>query len=233
MIFMNPMMFGGSTAIEAEADPYFANVSLLMHMDGVDDGAVFTDVKGKSISRVGNVLTKTTIKQFGTASGYFIPSVWLSIGATTDFAFGTGDFTIEFWLYYISTLANASIMSKRNPSSIGAGAWGIAVTGTTIVWQDTLNGGADKSVTGLVNKTNAWRHVAVSRSSGTLKIFADGVQVFSTSSTINYSNGYFLGVNKWDVSSYTTFYIDELRITQGVARYTSNFTPTTLVFPDF
>ena len=230
MITGAPLLLAGSGVV---GDPYFANVSLLMHMDGADNGTTFTDVTGKTITRVNSILTKTAIKQFGSASCYCIPGAWLNIGAATDFAFGIGDFTIEFWLYYVSTTANAASMTKRNPSSIGAGAWGITASGSAIYWKDTLHGGADKAVTGLVDKTNAWRHIAISRSSGVLKIFADGVEGYSGASTINYTNSYTLGVTKWDVSSYTTCYIDELRITTGVGRYTSNFTPSLIAHPDF
>ena len=86
---------------------------------------------------------------------------------------------------------------------------------------------------------NQWYHIALTRQGQTLRGFVDGLQ-FATqtideSNIFNLSLGFAMGIggNSWDEQlSYTSDYIDELRITKGVARYTSNFTPPTEPFPN-
>ena len=82
-----------------------------------------------------------------------------------------------------------------------------------------------------VLSTNTWYHVAVSGEVGSIKLFVNGVQEGSTytgATSLNSTAITTVG-GLWAGSLYNTFfgYIDDLRITKGVARYTTNFTPPT------
>jgi hypothetical protein len=73
--------------------------------------------------------------------------------------------------------------------------------------------------------TNQWYHIAVTRQSGTVKLWVNGVLDGSVADARNYSASGSLEVGISHVGNYFTGYIDDLRITKGVARYTSTFTP--------
>jgi hypothetical protein len=81
-----------------------------------------------------------------------------------------------------------------------------------------------------------WFHVALARASGQTRLFKDGTQVGSTySDSSNYSNAemrLFARTDTFNSGAHLNGYIDEFRITKGVARYTANFTPPTAPFPD-
>ena len=89
----------------------------------------------------------------------------------------------------------------------------------------------------MTSTANAWQHVAWCRSGTTLRGYTNGIQIFSTIFSNNLTNtsqvtvGYAPagpGGNNYILNGY----IDDLRITKGVARYTANFTPPTAPFPD-
>jgi prepilin-type N-terminal cleavage/methylation domain-containing protein len=81
-----------------------SNTVLLMHMDGSDNGTVFNDQTGKTVTRYGDTKTVTSVKKFGSASAYFDGSGdYLTIPDSDDWDFGTDPFTIEFWMYVSAT----------------------------------------------------------------------------------------------------------------------------------
>ncbi len=84
---------------------------------------------------------------------------------------------------------------------------------------------------------STWYHIAVCRASGSTKMFINGTQTGSTyTDANNYGTSAPLGIGTyWSAGSPVTTltlngYIDDLRITKGYARYTSNFTPPTTTF---
>ena len=166
---------------------------------------------------------------------------FLSAVASPSFAFSTGDFTVEAWVYptaypntYHTISATRGIIGTANGWS-----WNVQNNGTMIVYSNgfTYQG----TVTGAV-PLNAWTHVAFVRSSGNIQIYAGG-SANKTGSIANLANftieslwvGTTGGIATGSGSGGDPFtgYINDLRITKGVARYTANFTPPTAPFPDF
>ena len=150
---------------------------------------------------------------------------YLTVPTTTALSFGTGDFTVECWVY--KTVAeNASIIDTRvNPG--GATPWALYVDGSNFPYfYDATVYTSSVAIT-----LNAWVHIAVTRASGTLKIFVNGVQGFSATVTTNLDRtaGAFIGVvaNTAAPSAYWKGYISNLRIVKDTAVYTANFTPPT------
>ena len=206
-------------------DYYWDNTVLLMHMDGADNGVVFTDEKGKAVTAVGSAVTKISTKKFGSASGYFGGSGnYLTIPPSTDFNFGIGDFTIEFWL-------NATILDAGGLHDVlvhnVSGGMQLLFVANKLRYNIAYVAGLLDTTT--VFSTNTWYHVALTRTSGTTRWFINGVldsTLLNDTNTWNLSSSFSVGGG---VHSFTG-YLEELRITKGVARYTANFTVPTQQF---
>lgn len=224
-----------AAAVVVPTDPYFSSVSLLLHMNGSNGGTRFTDsgYAPKVMTANGSAAISTTQSKFGAASGLFDGSTSsLSTPASADFSLSTGDFTAEGWLY--PTALGASGATQRVFLSLGSNALTLAVwnNGLRVAKADVANvlDAASSSVV-----VNQWFHFAVTRSSGTLRIFINGTLAASTtySTALDRTTGNaFVGAYYTTGASSFAGHIDELRVTKGVARYTSAFTPPTAAFPD-
>ena len=197
-----------------------------------------TDATAKNdLVTVGNARISTAQSKFGGSSMYFDGNGdYLSLAETVTLNFGSSDFTIEGWIYPVTTVgANRPIWSTGTNSSnwmslylhttAGRPEFAIISGGSTII---------DLFPSDVVS-TNAWYHIAVTRSSSTFRMFLNGTLISSgTSSTAvpDYTDSYRVGYGRWngDTGVYDG-YINDLRITRGVARYTTTFTPPTTAFP--
>ena len=97
---INPYRFATATA--GGSDPYFNNVVLLLHMNGANSGTTFTDSSSfaRTVTTYGDAKTSTTQSKFNGSSGLFDGTTdRLSVPASSDFNMGSGDFTIETWIY--------------------------------------------------------------------------------------------------------------------------------------
>jgi hypothetical protein len=216
-------------------DPNFASVSLLLHMDG--SGSTFTDSSGtpKTVTAGGNATQSATQSKFGGKSAYFDGNGdYLTLSSSVDLTFGTGDFTVEMWF-----------RSEAHPTEYATLFGGTASGSLLLNLRDSNSNGTPDAVAvnrygtaGTFNESyafvqNQWYHIALTRSSGSLRLFVDGTQVGSTATDntdyfrTNDSVGY-AGAAGQPYRGY----IDDLRITKGVARYTATFTPPTAALPD-
>lgn len=218
-------------------DPYYANVTLLAHMDGSNGGTTFTDNSPVARSLTANsATTSSTQVKFGTASGSFNGSnAYVSATASTDFAF-PGDFTIEFWAWKSTDNTNGYDVVSTVDTTNGSGINGWTLELSSIrgfVFASTTGGGIIASYATNPNDST-WHYWVISRSGSTVRLFKDGTVVAtSTSATSFPALGQFGIGRNVNVTSYPfNGYIDEMRITKGVARYTANFTPPTKAFPN-
>ena len=219
-----------ATYIDSSVDSYSANLSLLLNgEDFIDKG---TNPKGISNS---SVATNTTTKKFGSSSLYFNGASQLSISNNAVFNFDSSDFTVEFWLYspvaWTSQPGSTGIVGQKvNDSSNG---WVIYRDGG---YPDKLNARLSQQNNFPTTSTpaqNTWEHWALVRNGSTLKWYKNGVLDATTtnSSAVSDSSGTFYVGYAQTWGGYFNGYIDELRITKGVARYTSNFTVPSTAFP--
>jgi hypothetical protein len=218
-------------------DPFRSSVSLLLHMDGSNGSTVFTDSSSnaRTITANGNAQISTAQSKFGGASGYFDGNGdYLSATQNAAYAFGTGDFTVEAWIYPTSFAATyQTIAATRGLAGVSTGwSWSLVSNGSLILY---TNGFAyTGTVTGAVT-LNAWSHIAMVRSSGNFQVYVNGTA--NRSSSVALTNDFTLqtfwaGIIGGDASGEPfNGYIDELRITKA-ARYNRNFTPSTTPFPD-
>ena len=154
----------------------------------------------------------------------------ISVPASTQFAYGTGDFTIEAFVYLNSL--SASYYSIYAQTVSGTNYLWIAVdTDGTLQWWNTASGGGSplESAEGVI-QTDTWHHIAICRSGSTLKGFVDGNEVMSQSNTFDFSNT----DRNPSIGNYThatdqtwNGYISNVRVLKGTALYTSDFTVPT------
>jgi hypothetical protein len=219
-------------------DPYFSNVVLLLHMTGANGSTTFTDVKGHTVTANGNAQIVTTGPQIGSGGvGWFDGTGdYLTVPTSTDFGFGTtGDYTVEAYVMRNAVGAEHDILDTRlsgdtAPRSL---VYYISATDQLAVYNSTTVYGN----TGTTIPINVFRHVAWTRQdvSGTrtTRAFIDGVLQWSSTAAMDLraSRPLVIGAN-FAFGSGLNGRMKELRITNGVARYTANFTPPVLPFPD-
>ena len=206
-------------------DPYWENVVLLSHCEGVAGASTFVDEKAHTITPTGTVLASTA--KYGNTSAYFsgTASNGLVVTPTTDFAFGNDNFTIECWLYYIKSSTDEIFVDFRNGNgrypTIGIynsnGALFYHVSGAYVMTGGTV-------------PENTWSHVALTRSNGVTRLFLNGHVVDSWADSNNYLVGNVVfGRNDGNTKPFKG-YMDEIRVTKGVARYTADFVVPTAAF---
>jgi hypothetical protein len=155
-------------------------------------------------------------------SGYFDGSGdYLNTASNAAFGFGTGDFTLECWVYPLQ--ANYTWMfdfRTTNPETVPAL---YSQTGGTYYYVD----GA-VVISGTQLAINTWSHVAVCRSSGSTKLFINGVQSGSTwADSTNYTDTPFKFSRNENGAVFGTQYAAGIRVIKGTALYTTTFTPPT------
>jgi hypothetical protein len=235
-------------------DPYlYTNTVLLLKGDGTNGSTTILDsskVAGgpKTVAAVGNAQISTAQSAFPGGASIALDGTgdYLSVPVNSDLSFGTGNFTIELWLYIAANSSQdvdlnrgAEIVTSANGAT-NFTIFGIrgnsSTTGTGLALVNRVSN-IDSSVTytGTIAQAT-WHHVAFVRSGTTTSIYFNGTSVASgtlANQTINQVNPTRIG--GLDLSGYNHFlngYIDDLRITKGIARYTANFTPPTAPFPD-
>lgn len=207
---------------------------LLLHMNGINGSTTFTDSSptSKTVTAYGNAQISTAQSVFGDASGLFDGNGdYLSVPDSVDWSFGSGDFTIEFRIRPSAVNANMYIISQRDDGYNYGGVWVQSNASALCIAFGALSGGAwaDLHYTGYgMLPLNTWKHVAVVRNGLNRYIFVDGVaQSLTNEATGNWPNfASLLRIGQDGTSgSYFNGYLDELRISYGIARWTTNFTP--------
>ena len=177
---------------------------------------------------MGNTSHATAQKKFGNSSIYFDGTGdALSIPNSSDFNFGTGAFTIDFWMYAGTASDYDCIVTVGgNP-----GHWGVYIVSHKITL--LLNGGYHSLGTTVVDN-QIWHHVAISKdiSTNTVRLYVDGSKDGEVTDTTNFTSTNQLNIGSYyDTGYYYNGYIDELRIIKGYAIWTSeSFTPSSIPY---
>ncbi|MFZ9848943.1 MAG: LamG domain-containing protein [Vulcanococcus sp.] len=232
-------------------DTDFSSVVLLLKMNGTNGSTTITDSSSsaKAMTANGNAQISTARSKFDGASLLLDGTGdFASTPTSADFDFGTGDFTIEAWVYIAanSTAANDGTRSAAVVSCYAASGsqdnsytFGIlgnsTTTGTGLYFTSVASGTNSTLTTSTAVSQAAWHHVAASRSGTTTRLFVDGqLDGSGTLTNQNVNTDHELRVGS---SRYAGFIgalngnIDECRVTKGVARYTAAFTPPAAPFP--
>lgn len=219
------------------------NTSLLLNTvnAGIFDNAMMND-----LVTVGNAQVSTAVKKYGTGSMYFTSTAndFLTVPSNPDTNLGSGNFTFECWFYKVSNPSSETNLiwwngNPNNSSSHSALRVQLNNNGTLSLLCSESGSGWQISNTSTTTYSNSvWNHVAAVRNGQTVTLYLNGVSVASGSlssstaslyaGTLNYINNMLFFTGVWKMIGY----IDDLRITKGIARYTANFTPPTAAFPN-
>ena len=214
---LNALIAGVSGAVK---DTYFNLVSLLLPGNGTDGKQNRTFLDGSSnnftITPNGNT-TQGTFSPFSQTGwgNYFNGSSYLQVASNAAFAFGTGDFSMEFWFYPTVAAtqrnisfptANAPILNMTSSRTLEFGNYGISTIATT---SNTLT-------------LNAWNFCAASRVSGTLRLFINGDQGASVPDSTNFVQS-LVNIGTDTGGIFATGYMADVRIVKG-----SGFTTSTV-----
>lgn len=215
--------------------------SLLLHMNGTNGATTFPDTSGNSITVTphGAAQVSTTSPKLGSGSLSQASATadYLTTAASAAFAFGTGDFTVDFWFKSSRTLRMDPLGADYDFDV--AGWWGMILNlggSGTIDWFEGVGSVISVTSTG-VNDGN-WHHIAVTRSGNSVRLFVDGVQKGSTYTTSytygDAGSGVIVGqIHKTPADGDGVIgNIDELRILKGEAAWTAGFTPPTSEYAD-
>jgi len=196
------------------------------------NAGIYDATSKNDLETVGNAQISTTQSKFGGSSMYFDGTGdWLTIPNGQNFVFGSGDWTVELWVRPASS-------SRQGFATLGNS------TGTNIPWEVGINAsgkfralvqtsGGQVIIDGTTTPSaNTWYHVAVARYGGTVTLYVNGVAEatgsVSTNALVTETSPVYVGAYNYGFP--LTGYIDDLRVTKGIARYTSNFIPPTTAF---
>ena len=198
------------------------NTKLLLNMA---DGQAIDSAAQNNLTLAGNANTSTDQAKFGDTS--------LHLDGTGDYvalsgshAFGTGDYTIEMFVYHTSISGQQTYFSDAYADTAGIYFYKDSNHKLGLYYSGQI-------VTGSGNvPANQWVHVSVCRASGTSRLFLDGVLQGSASDTTNLTQtAYSIGDSVGTSSGEFIGYIDDIRVSK-MARYTSAFTAPSAAFPD-
>ena len=207
------------TANQGGIDSY---TKLMLHCDGSNGGTTFTDSSDSAhtVTAVADAHTDTTIKKFGTASYQGDGTGdWWTIPNSSDWNWGTGDFTVDWWMYNTNITRNQYIWGMYTG---GYGAFQFS-SATQIYFYTASGASYDLSVDSGDFIQNQWQHFALQRTGSDLELFIDGVlEKTVASATHNFSGGstFYVGAVNNNVSfAPYAGYLDEFRVSKGIARY--------------
>lgn len=229
---------GGASA----GDPFFSNVSLLMH----GDTSPFVDSGPLGYSALNTAVTlDTTNKVFGAGAMSFNGSTsrLRLTSSLTPFQVGAGNFTIEFWFRTASVAAGQFIFWYGNDGNFNSSLFcGVAASGGLFagLYDNAGVGDNINSSTGII-ATNTWYFVSVARGGGRFFIHLNGSPVATAASSrtvgtpnvnpsVNVSSNY----NTTYGANYFGGQIDDFRFTRATARYVdgASYLPPSSPFPN-
>lgn len=225
-------------ATGAAKDPYYSNVALLLHMDGADGSQTLVDsgplnyspanwTFSNNASYPSNATKLTTSqKKFGTAS-LLIQGYSSAFTATSsNFRVFAQDFTFEAWVR-ANTIGSQNIIGLDNNSK-----WVVLFRQNATNFVAESRNSADQAINQTLGPiSTSWTFVAVTRQAGVMYFFYNGSLVATVANTRDFgaTSGWFRVGSNFEAANAN---LDDYRVTIGVARYTSSFTPPTAPFPD-
>lgn len=224
-------------------DSQWANVKLLLPVDGPNNSTSITDVKGHTVTVNGNAKLSTAQAPAGCTSSLVLDgnNDYLTL-SHADFAFGTGDFAIEMPAYKsgdtVTGTANASYLLdfRTAEPDVNVDLFIGGSTDAVVPNKACLYVNGSNRIASTTSMGASWKMVTLARISGVTRLFIDGVQEGGNyTDTNNYtSTNISVGCRHTNLSGdYRSFngYFGPIRITKGNGRgYSSNFTPPSLPF---
>jgi len=202
------------------------DVNLLLNFT---NAGIFDNTGKNNLETVGDAQIDTTTKKYGTGSIEFDGTGdWLKLPSNPNQALGTGNFTIEAWVY-INTAKNYNFIYETRANDFSSAGLGFFTDASSRLCLYTDYNFRIQAGTVTIA---VWNHVALVRSGGTFTAYVNGSSVGTYSATPDLTlDTVRIGID-WNSTFSMDGFIDDLRITKGIARYTANFTPPTAAFPN-
>lgn len=224
------ILSGIGGGVQSTGDPQFSSVSLLLPFDGANNSTTFTDASLNALVPAavnGATRIRTAQSKWGGASAFFDANTsWIRYTPQAALEF-SGLFTIELWIFQ-TILADKILASSSSDTNtqifrvhqVNFGDLSFFLNGVQVF------GPTPAGIT-----ANAWHHLALCRSATGTRMFVNGLQKGSTNTSWSGSfrmdviGTFFFGGSHLSSTYDYLGYIDDLRVTKGVARYTADFTP--------
>lgn len=220
-----------AVSTHSDGDPYWANVVALLHFNGANGSTTFTDEKAGVWTRGGSAIISTENSRFGGSSLKLDGASYLTQAASAKFGFGTGDFTVECFM--ASTAIERVIFDVRDAGTqSGVFISNHPAKGNGIAYYQPSSGNLGGTTP---TNTGDWFHYAWCGEAGTLRMFVNGNRVSQTAVALNFgaSRPGWIGSQFGGAAARYSGFIDEFRVTKGVARYKENFIPPSEPFPNY
>jgi hypothetical protein len=204
------------------------NTQLLL---STNNAAIFDNSGMSNLETVGNAQIDTSVVKYGTGSMYFDGSGdYLTYASTPNLAYGSGEFTVELWVYLNAAPGGDAGLVDQRPASTNGSYFMLGVDSSRRLFVYVSS--AYRIGPTVAINTATWYHVAYVRTSGTGTLYLNGSSIGSWADTTTYaqSSG-FIGHHAFNAADFNG-YMDDLRITKGVARYVTNFTPPVARMPN-
>jgi len=199
---------------------------LILTNKGTGFFANAADRTAKVATLVGSTAISTSQFKFGNASLFFPETTsYLTYASDPDFDLGTGDFTVDFWVR--RTASNTQVLYDQRTLA-GDTLPVIYISGGVLRY---YTAGSDRIVGATTMATNTWYHVALSRKTGVTRLFLNGNLQGSpyTDTNVYPQSTIRIGAN-YNGTSGLTGYIDEFRLSKGIGRYDTTFTPASFAY---
>jgi hypothetical protein len=212
-----------SVSISA-GDAFFNYVSALITGDTPTTNTFLTDASTNNFTATPVADTRPTrFSPFtpGYYSNFFDGSGdYLTTASSASFAFGTGDYTIEGWIFSTSNAYQRIFWAGDDKDNL-------EINSNSVGDITFYNGTTPVTTSGGIFQSFRWNHMAVVRSSGTVTVYLNGVSVLTQATTANTTTNRLFGIGGNGVNGYFVGNISNVRIVKGTAVYTSSFTPST------
>lgn len=202
----------------------------VLNLNGTNAG-VFDQTNLNNLETVGDADISTAVKKYGTGSIYFDGTGdAVTLATNPALALGSGNFTVECWFYASATMNYGTMWTTDDGTNSASGIRLVTGPNNNSL---TVGIGGSAVLTASSTYTNStWNHAALVRNSGTITLYLNGTNVGTLSNTTNFSLQTFF-VGRYGAGFYWNGYIDELRVTPGIARYTADFFPPPGPFPNY
>lgn len=219
--------------IDTNRDNFWSSVVSLIRFNGDNGSIVFNDDKGFNWNRGGSTKISTDQSKFGGSSALFNGYTdYLSTDYSDKFNLDDGgDFTAECFIFCNSNSNSPYIFHFYSSNS---NRWALLIDSQSNLFSIYTTVNNNSYLTTSQIQLSKWSHVAVTRKDGITRFFLDGVLGFSGNILYhNLSSQIILGSAQFIASSnYFSGFIDSFRVTKGVCRYSENFTPPIIDFPN-
>jgi len=237
------LVYAASTSTCYDLD----DTSLMMHMDGTNGSTNFIDETGKTVTRVGSkVVLSTDSPKFGSASvTNFSTTSYLTLADDPAWKFGTGAFTIDFWVNFDTvpsgTVSQLVVYNEQGSNNFFLFYGVIAEESVLSTFRFYFKTGNvyylyPEFIRSNYVTPNVWHHFAITRDGNNFRILMDGTQLGSPEVS---SGSFSTATGTFTIGEYGTGEtlplvgkLDELRIVKGVAIWTGNFTPPSAPYSD-